>query len=337
MRVIGLDIGGANLKASDGERLSAAHAFPLWQAPEQLPEALQSLLSRFTRPQHLAVTMTGELADCFSSKAEGVERILESVTTAVDVPVHVWQRSSEFVSPESARSFPMLTAAANWHALATWAGRMTPQGTALLIDIGSTTSDLIPISDGLPATRGCTDVERLAVGELVYTGVRRTPVCAVARSVRCGDRQIPLAAEFFATMHDVALILGETAEDPTNHDTADGRPVTIESARSRLARMLCCDRTELTDADLDQIAHDVSHAQQDLLAAALDHVLAALPHSPSSLLLSGEGEPLARRLIEEAAALADSEVISLQQTLGPDHSTAACAFALARLGTERIR
>jgi probable H4MPT-linked C1 transfer pathway protein len=337
MRVIGLDVGGANLKASDGERRSLTQAFPLWERPDQLGSALQQLLSNFTRPQHLAVTMTGELADCFATKAEGVRRILESVTDAVDVPLHVWQHSGEFVSPEDATTFPMLTAAANWHALATWAGRMTPRGTALLVDVGSTTTDFVPIVDGLPTTGGTRDVERLAAGELIYSGIRRTPVCAVTPAVNLGGREIPLAAEFFATMHDIALILGTVGEAPSNLDTADGRPATIEHARSRLARMLCCDRSELTDDDLNEIARAVSDAQQQRMLTSLNRLLSALPEPPSSLLLSGEGEPLARRLVEGAATLADTEVISLRDSIGPEHSMAACAFALARLGTERVR
>ena len=337
MRVIGLDIGGANLKASDGERRSESKSFPLWQHPERLSQALQDLLSRFAKPQHLAVTMTGELADCFETKAEGARRILKSVTDAVDIPVHVWQLSGEFVSPNDAAAFPKLTAAANWHALATWAGRMTRTGCALLLDMGSTTTDIIPIVDGLPKTQGQTDLQRLATGELVYTGCRRTPICAVTQAVRLSDDRIPLAAESFATMHDVGLILGDAKEDSASTDTADGRPATIDHGFSRLARMLCCDRTEVNDSELRLVAHQVQAAQEGQLQMAMTQVIKRLPSPPSSLLISGEGESTLRRVITQLPALDSAEVISLQQSIGPEHSTAACAFALARLGNERIK
>lgn len=344
MRVIGLDIGGANLKASDGERRSVSRSFAMWRQPERLADELRDLLGEFERPHHLAVTMTAELADCFATKAEGVDRILTSVEAAVDVPVHVWQRGGEFVSPSDARDLPMLAAAANWHALATWAGRMTPQGTALLIDMGSTTTDIIPIVDGLPATEGGTDIERLRSSELVYTGFRRTPLCAVSRLVVIGAGGIvPLAAELFATMHDVALILGDTEENSADCDTADGRPSTIDHALSRLARMLCCDRTELDDDQLLLIAGELRDTQQRQIGSALRAVIARLPRRaedvrpPMNLLLSGEGERVLRQVIGRTPALLDCETTSLRDTLGPEHSTAACAFALARLGTERIR
>lgn len=337
VRVIGLDVGGANLKASDGEIHSHSRAFALWQHPEQLGPQLHSLLKDLPAAQHLAVTMTGELADCFASKAEGIERILAAVTSVVDLPVHVWQTSGEFVSPQTVVEFPRLTAAANWHALATWAGRMTPHGTGLLIDMGSTTTDIIPLVDGLPNPSGSTDLERLAGSELVYTGVRRTPVCAVANSARLEGRTIPLAAELFATMQDVHLICGSAEEDPSNCDTADTRPATIDCARSRLARMLCCDRSELNDEQLADIARQIRGAQIDRLAPVVSKIVSALPRAPQSVLLCGEGEPVLREVLDMMPELSGSQRVSLNEALGAEHSQAACAFALARLGTERIR
>ena len=98
-----------------------------------------------------AVTMTAELSDCFRTKAEGVDFILRAVEdVAGTTPVFVWQTGAEFVTPAVAREIPLLVAASNWHALATWVGRLVPESGALLIDIGSTTTDIIPLLDGVP-------------------------------------------------------------------------------------------------------------------------------------------------------------------------------------------
>src|SRR5258708_819144 len=132
-----------------------------------------------------------------------------------------------------ARKSPLQVAAANWLALATYAGRFVPEGPALLLDIGTTTTDIIPLFNGKPIPRGRTAPERLASCELVYTGVRRTPRCALMGS--CG------AAEFFAPTLDVHLILDFIAEDPADCNTADGRPATKTAAHARLARMMCAD------------------------------------------------------------------------------------------------
>ena len=164
--VLGLDIGGANLKAAtcDGRALSVP--FALWREPRALPGQVRALVRRFPC-RRLAMTMTGELCDCFVSKRAGVHAILDSVVQAAPkTPIQVWSTRGQFVAVREARADPWRVAAANWHALATFAGRFVPDGAALLIDIGSTTTDIIPLWQGRPMPRGWTDAERLASGAL---------------------------------------------------------------------------------------------------------------------------------------------------------------------------
>ena len=122
--------------------------------------------------------MTGELADCFTTKAVGVGHIVQAVTVAAGHrPVALYRINGELISPPDAIREPLSVAAANWHALASFVCRFVKRDAGLLIDIGSTTADVIPLIDGRPKTAGLTDVERLLSGELVYTGVERSPVC----------------------------------------------------------------------------------------------------------------------------------------------------------------
>ena len=149
MNIVGLDIGGANLKVASAAGQADAIAFPLWKEPHRLGNELHRLLGRIDPATHFAVTMTAELADCFETKAEGVDSILRSIkNVAVDRPIAVWQTGGEFVSTEVALDIPLLVAAANWHALATWVGRIVPVGPSMLVDIGSSTTDIIPLIDG---------------------------------------------------------------------------------------------------------------------------------------------------------------------------------------------
>ena len=175
--VLGLDIGGANLKAAHTAGPARSRPFALWKDPAGLPAALSALIGEMPRADRLAVTMTGELCDCFETKREGVAAILDAVEGAAgDQPVRVWRNDGRFVDTTAARAEPLKAAAANWLALATFAGRFAPKGPALLLDIGSTTTDVVPLRDGRPVPQGRTDPERLRCEELVYTGVRRTPV-----------------------------------------------------------------------------------------------------------------------------------------------------------------
>lgn len=332
MQILGLDIGGANLKAATASGQACSVPFDLWRAPDELPQQLRELLQRFPPADALAVTMTGELADCFATKAEGVRRIVQSCEeVAGNRPVHFWHTSGQFVSAARAIAEPLGIAAANWHALATWAGRLVPHGRALLIDIGSTTTDLIPLVDGHPCPQGLTDVTRLLAGELVYTGVRRTPLCAVAPSAPFRGQMCPLAAELFATTLDVYLILGLIPEDAEDCHTANGRPATKAAAHDRLARMLCCDREELSLADATVISRFFADAQQRQLRDAVSKVLQRSLGELQAVVVSGSGSCVAKRLVTEMAKSKRFQIVSLNSHLGDKLSEAACAYAIATI------
>lgn len=335
MNWLALDIGGANLKAADGRGLALSRPFPLWKQPEGLPKALARLIAESPRADRLAITMTGELADCFVTKAEGVGRILEAVSEAAPgCPISVYLTDGTWAAPEEAVQRPLLAAASNWHALARFAGRFVPEKSALLIDIGSTTCDLIPLVQGIPAARGRTDPERLVSGELVYTGVERSPVCAVAPEVPWRGHLCPTAQEVFATTWDVYLLLRDLPEDPGSTQTADGRLATRAHARDRLARTICADRDMVDDEDALAIARAVAEAQVEQIAEAADRVIQSLPERPTAVVLSGAGEFLARRVLERLKL--STRIVSLAEQLGPDLSRVAPAHALAVLAGEAV-
>ncbi len=324
---LGLDIGGANLKAANTKGQAISVPFALWRNQEGLPEALGDLANRFPNCRHLAVTMTGELCDCFETKKQGVNFILDAVQSIPRMKsIRVWQTNGQFVAPSKARKSTLKTAAANWFALATYAGRFSTGESALLIDIGSTTTDLIPMVRGNPCPQGLTDMDRLKTMELVYTGVTRTPVCAVGAGRTLYG--IEMAAELFATMLDVYLVKG-LIEDQDHCDTADGRPATVKNAHARLARMLGGDTSLCSIEEIGVLASRISLEQQSKITKAMWKVKKALPTPPQQYILSGVGEFLAREIIWE-----DHKIVSLGEKLGPEISSAACAYAVAILAEE---
>lgn len=327
--ILGLDIGGANLKAARvGDDVECrTRPFPLWRDPAGLTAALTALVADLPPADALAVTMTGELCDCFASKTDGVRHILDAVETlAANRPIHVWTTHGDFVAVEIARTIrPLSVAAANWLALATWAGRLVPTGPALLLDIGSTTTDIIALSDGKPLPQGRDDCARLTSGELVYRGVRRTPVCALTLPEEA------VAAELFATTLDVFLVLDDCAEDVEDTDTSDGRPATRRNALARLNRMFCQDNETLDEAALVAFAEQLRQRLVALLVQAVDRRIAALAEPPIGAVLAGSGEFLGRLVLEQRPMPSHS----LNDLLGETVSTAACAHAVAVLARER--
>ena len=328
--IIGWDVGGVNLKAArlaDGVLAAATDAFELQRAPDRLPAALAALARRLQgRPDDLhAVTMTAELSQYFRTKREGVAFVLDALAAAFPgAAVHVWGTDGRFHTPERARAEPLLAAASNWAATATFVALHTPD--AILIDVGSTTADIVPIVGGQVAALGRTDPERLRSGELVYTGALRTPVEAVVRRVPFGTGEASVSAEGFALTGDLHVWLGGLAVEDYTVATPDGRPPTREFAGERLARVVCGDRETVTDADIDRIARAAAGAQVDEVAEAIRRVRKRHPGLTTAV-ITGLGDFIA----SGAAVRAGLRGISLADLLGRDAARAAPAAAVAHL------
>ena len=70
MLVLGLDIGGANIKAATADGGCASVAFAIWKNKAGLLQELRQLpLTLGTQPDLVALTMPAELADCLVIKA----------------------------------------------------------------------------------------------------------------------------------------------------------------------------------------------------------------------------------------------------------------------------
>jgi probable H4MPT-linked C1 transfer pathway protein len=335
---LSLDVGGANLKAASSDGRALSIPFEVWRRPTELGSAIRAFTDLIPTFDHVTLTMTAELCDCFATKREGVVAVLDAVEQAIaghPVSLLVWGIDGRFHRPEEIRARPLLAAAANWLALANAAARLVPEDRAILIDVGSTTTDLIPLDRGRVVARGRSDTERLRTGELVYAGVRRTPVCALATELGLEDGDpIGLAAELFATTIDVFLVLGDIEPDSTNQDTADGRPATFSAALDRLARMIGADRESLSDGDALALARAAERCLIDRLERAAIRACQATIQMPVVAVVSGSGEFLARRVAERVLA-PGGRVLSLAESWGAAASIAACAHALIMLANQR--
>jgi (4-(4-[2-(gamma-L-glutamylamino)ethyl]phenoxymethyl)furan-2-yl)methanamine synthase len=331
MSSIGWDIGGVNIKvarvAGKGPVVARTRPFSIERDADQLARALRALATEvgaLPSDAH-AVTMTAELSQRFRAKAEGVDVVLDALEAAFPgAAMRVLDTSGSFVSLHAAREAPLSVAASNWVASALVVAREL--GDAFMIDMGSTTTDIIPIEDGAVRAIGLTDPDRLASGELVYTGALRTPVEALVRSVPWQGGLASVAAEGFAHTSDVHLWLGSLAPALHTAPTADGRPATRDFAGERLARVVCADRSMTTEAGITAIAEWVAAAQQGLIADAIERVRARHPRVGHAVVL-GIGASLA------AAAAGDAglQVMPLDERWHPDASHAAPATAVAML------
>jgi probable H4MPT-linked C1 transfer pathway protein len=251
---LALDIGGANTKAArlEGSSLRAvSRPFEVWRDREALTAVLREVAAEAGEADAVAITMTAELSDAFRTKREGVAFVLDAAEAALGDP-SVLTTAGELVPLGEARARPWDVAAANWMATALAVAAAHPD--ALLIDVGSTTADVIPIAAGRVAATGHNDLERLLAGELVYTGVLRTNLAAIAPRVPIRGDWCPVASEYFAISADVHLVLGHLAPEAYDCPTPDGRPAEIGFARERIARLVCSDVDQLDDGEIAAIA-----------------------------------------------------------------------------------
>jgi probable H4MPT-linked C1 transfer pathway protein len=299
--VIGWDVGGAHLKAARVEAGRAVAALqlpcPLWLGLDRLPAAIAEALDRLGPAPRHAATMTGELADVFPDRAAGVAHLAATLATAL-APSNllIWAGRAGFIPAEVATAQAADVASANWLATATLAARDVPAG--LLTDMGSTTTDLVPIIGG-PRPAGYSDAERLACGELVYTGLVRSFVFALADRVPFAGTWTTLACEYFATSADVYRLLGDLPEGADQMATADGREKTQDASRARLARMVGRDAAEATPQAWRDLAAFLAEAQLRRIADAAMLVLSrvALP-ADAPVIGTGCGRHVTRRLAE---------------------------------------
>jgi probable H4MPT-linked C1 transfer pathway protein len=330
--VLAFDIGGANIKAANGLGWVHSEPFELWRRRADLSAALTAIIAT-RRPCRVVATMTGEIADCYASRHEGVADIVAALTVAVRTaagsacPVGIYLVDGTIVSPEESLRRPLAAAASNWHAVARLAATIVTADRAFVIDIGSTTTDIVPLVDRRPASTGHDDVTRMATGELVYTGVERTPVASIVRSLPWRGQLHPVASELFAQALDAWLLLGELPEEPRSTHTADGAPATRAAAQRRMARMLLADPAEVTEIEAIAMAAWCANRQSGQIARALARVATAGGWRPRSVVLSGHGGGLARRAL--ARLDWDVDIVSLPESLGADVSRAAPAHALA--------
>ncbi len=332
----GLDVGGAHLKVAlveDG-RTIAAHQFvcPLWQGLDKLDAAFAEARPLIVQAKHFAVTMTGELSDLFPDRETGVHTLVGRIEAELGQSTRFWMGVHGFGDGSEARVRHADVGSTNF--LATAALIASKHDDALLIDFGSTTTDIIPVAGGAARPLGVSDAERQATGALVYTGYTRTAVMGVASEAPFGGQWVGLAREYLATMADVRRILGHDLSGIDLHGTADGKGKSLEESITRLARMLGRDARDGSPEAWAGAARHIRELQLRSIHDGVTRVLSAVDVAPSGPVIAagigaGDVHEIARRLGREAI---DFGVLARADASCLDFATgAAPAVAVAHL------
>ncbi|MEM3736900.1 MAG: hydantoinase/oxoprolinase family protein [Candidatus Bathyarchaeia archaeon] len=341
IKVLGLDIGGANTKSvaikveDETPKLiwNTSTYIPVWKVGRlQLASLLKSLRDQLSVSNHLdaiGATMTAELSDVYSTKREGVNHILSLLEeTFKGSAVYVLTTDSRLVSLAEAREAPLKVASANWAATGWLACQLFKDCVA--IDVGSTTTSIIPVSGGKVAAKGATDFEKLIYGELVYTGALRTNPAAIVNAVPFRGEMVRVSSELFTSTGDIHLVLGNIQPEDYTAETADGRGKSRSEAIARIARLVCADKEMLNESDILHIARYVEEKQILQIADGLGDVLkrtGLYRNAGLRVLVTGLGRNFLARKAAEKLGL--TRIIDLGSLVGGEVAVVSTAFALA--------
>ena len=344
--VLGFDIGGANTKAvfvtvNTGKiqrSKAAVEYFPIWKAPEKLPDILSMLKNQLcaSRLDGVGVTMTAELSDAYQTKREGVNHILSSIKRIFhNIPIFVLNTDAQLQSVEDSIREPLSVASANWAATG-WLMSHSTQN-SVVIDVGSTSTSIIPIINSKVAACGKTDLDKLVCGELVYTGSLRTNLAAIAQSIPIKKGVAKVSSEVFALSGDIHLILGHISEKDYISETADGRGKTVNEALSRISRLICADTEILSKREIIEISTYIYEKQVAQIVDGLSKVYArvkSLSSGKVEVVVTGLGKDFLARKAAEQIGVDDTK--DLGAVLGDVAVFATPAFGVALMTGYKI-
>ena len=332
MKVAGFDIGGANtdlavidFEEDEIKNIEVDFAYlPMWSNNDDLSKVLVELIENICPVGEIdavGISMTAELVDAYDTKKDGVLDVVAKCEQTFDCPI-AYVGIDGMMSKEEIEKTPLKAAAANWIATAQIATLISDN--CIFIDTGSTTTDIIPIKDGMECAIGKSDFDRSATGELVYTGTLRTNLASFLDNVELNGKKYRVASELFAQTADVYTVLDLIGEDDYICDTFDGESKSKIDCAKRIARVVCADLEMLSMGEIVEMCKFIHQKQIEQIADGLKQV-----HETQNLDLivtTGLGKDI---LDKKAAELLGLEVKSMGDILSDDECTIAPAVGTA--------
>jgi probable H4MPT-linked C1 transfer pathway protein len=248
------------------------------------------------------------------------------------IPIFVLNVKTDLVSVKEAKKNPLMVASANWAAT----GWITKQiiKDCIVVDVGSTSTSIIPIVNGEVAAEGRTDIEKLQNGELVYSGVLRTNVATIVNNIPVHGNTTRVSSELFAQTGDVHLLLNNITQDEYTSDTCDGRGKTHIGSAARLARVVCADLDMLNEQEIIEIAKFVYQKQIVQIANGLKQVKERTKHKKNTAVVTGIGrEFLARKAAEHVGF---EEINDVNELVGADVGVASPSVGVAIMAANKL-
>lgn len=312
MKILAYDIGGVYIKSALIEYIDGnvkilsvkRNAFNFRIHAQNLKQALSvELASHISENEFdgIAITITAETVGIFKTIREGVIRISEICENLFQ------QYDVGYVSTDGklhpfcdVKVEPYNFASANWVATSELATEYIYNG--FIIDMGSTTTDIIPIKNGRIVPNGKTDFTRLISGELIYNGLLRTYIQCVVDKLPYKDKWINLASEIRCFTAHIYVYLGLIEEHKMLHPfSGKEMSVTKNNSKDAIARSVCADSELLTDEDIKIMAQYVLDTQIKCIGQSIKNIWEKKWNQDEDIkfIIVGSGECIVRMAIEE--------------------------------------
>lgn len=280
--------------------------------------------------------MTAELSDAFRNKKEGVHFILDSASQSFKNEFNsVLNVRSELISVKKAKANPIEVAGANWVATGWLISQKIKN--CIIIDVGSTSTSIIPINNGKISNKGNTDFEKLMVGELVYTGLIRTNIAAIVQRIPIRKSEVTVSSEFFSQSGDVHLILGNIDKKNYFANTPDDRGKNRIDAMQRLAKVICGDLDIISQSEIYTMAEYIYSKQIEQISDALKKVYLNLKEKNNQeipIVVTGIGKVI---LAKKAAQLLGlKKIIDINKIIGNNSYQASPAVGVGIMEASKL-
>lgn len=333
---LGIDIGGAHVKTvglCEQKKIIfvSQDKVILWKNTELLEKYFLKLNKLFGKIR-CGITMTGELCDFFKSRKHGVDKIIKTSKSLKFKTYFFTNKKENFLRKSKFSSI----ASMNWLATGKFLEKKIKD--ALIIDFGSTTTDLIFIKNYKIRNKFFSDFDRINNNELVYTGLTRTPTPFLSNLIVIGKKKYNLASEFFSNTGDLYRIKKLLPPGVDLLDSADGKSKSFTNSLRRLARNLCLDYKKNNTKILEIVAEKLIEIQMNKIFKESKKLIKKNISSKNiPLIVCGIG----KKIIQKYAKKNDYKIIDFEDFLIGEkkmklnasfHAPASsCAFLISEL------
>lgn len=339
---VGLDIGGANVKINaivmtDSGEFRLIHYFNRQMLVDNFDHVLNTFKNDFkVNFDVVGVTTTGEYGIIFPRLKDGIIFFKEKISNFFKQPTY-WMNLSGDMIKLGELNDPYDVVASNWVATSLFVGEYICRD-CILVDSGSTTTDIIPISKGRPVNKSRFDYERLASGNLVYTGGINTHVGCITNKLILNEVETNLSSEYFATAGDIHYILGHinslTYRNYLGRFPGYSNP---DECYTRLAHMICADDKLISRETILDMAKQVYEKQLNQISESIKRVYlesrAYYDKKPAIVTTGMCSDFLVKPAAKKAGFV---EIISVGEKMGTDISITTPSFAVAVLAGKKF-